>query len=87
MNPADTLQMAKDAGLVLPSPAWIVGCLLFSLLGLAAWRLGKSRALPRVRWLGGALMVYSYATSATWLLWAVGAALCGAVWWCWRRGE
>ena len=81
MTPAETLQMAQEAGLTLPSPAWIFGCLLFSLLGFAAWRYGKARAQPRIRWLGAALMVYSYVTGPTWLLYGVGLALCVAIWW------
>ena len=42
MNPAATLQAAQEAGLTLPSPAWIFGCVLFGLLGFAAWRYGKA---------------------------------------------
>jgi len=81
MNPEDALTIARDAGLVLPSPAWIVGCVLFSLVGFAAWRYGKAVQRPAIRWLGLALMLYSYFTSPTWLLYGVGLALCGAIWW------
>jgi hypothetical protein len=81
MNPSDALHAARDAGLTLPSPAWIVGCLLFSLVGFAAWRYGKVMQRPRIRWLGAALMLYSYVTGPTWLLYLVGAGLCGAIWW------
>ena len=55
MNPAETLELAKEAGLTLPSPAWIFGCILFSLIGFAAWRYGKFVQRPRIRWLGLAL--------------------------------
>ena len=82
MNFSDTLQLAQDMGLSLPSPAWIVGCILFSLLGMGAWYYGKHVKAPRVRWLGLALMLYSYVTSPTWLLYGVGIALCAAIWWC-----
>ncbi len=83
MDPKDALQAAQDAGLTLPSPAWIFGCLLFSLLGFAAFRYGKVVGRPAIRWLGVALMVYSYFTGPTWLLYGVGIALCGAIWWYW----
>ena len=81
MDPSDALELAKDSGLTLPSPAWIFGCVLFSLLGIAAWRYGKAMKAPRIRWLGLALMLYGYVTSATWLLYLVGIALCVALWW------
>jgi len=81
MDPQDPLELAKSTGLALPSPAWILGCILFSLVGLAAWRWGKVVQRPRIRWLGVALMFYSYATGPTWLLYGVGIALCGAIWW------
>jgi len=34
---------------------------------------------PRTVWLGVALMLYPYAISRTWLLYAVGLALCAGV--------
>ncbi len=85
MNFSDTLQLAQDLGLTLPTPAWIFGCILFSLLGIAAWYYGKAAKVPRIRWLGLALMLYSYVTAPTWLLYGVGTALCGAIWWHWPR--
>lgn len=81
MNFSDTLQLAQDFGLTLPTPAWIFGCVLFSLLGMVAWRYGKVEKRPRIRWLGLALMLYSYVTDPTWLLYGVGIALCVAIWW------
>lgn len=81
MNPADTLKAAQEAGLTFPSPAWIFGTILFGLLGLAAWRYGKVIEHPRIRWLGAALMFYPYLVGKTWLLYAVGLAICYAIWW------
>ena len=81
MTPTEALELAQEMGLTLPSAAWIAGCVLFSLIGLGAWRWGKARRNPRVRWLGLALMLYSYVAGPTWLLYGAGAALCAAVWW------
>lgn len=85
MNISDALQTAQALGLTLPTPAWIVGAILFSVLGIGAWYYGKARQEPRIRWLGLALMLYSYVTGPTWLLYGVGIALCVAVWWYWPR--
>jgi hypothetical protein len=85
MNPTDTLQAAREAGLTLPSPAYIFGIILFSLAGLAAWRYGKVTERPRTRWLGVALMFYPYLVGRTWLLYAVGFAICAGIWWDRRR--
>ena len=81
MNPADALHAAQQAGLTLRSPAWIFGCLFFSLVGFAAWRYGKAVQSAAIRWLGVALMVYSYFTGPVWLLYGAGVALCVAIWW------
>ena len=87
MTPEEMLDTAQDMGLTLPSAAWIVGCILFSLIGLVAWRWGKARRNPRVRWLGLALMLYGYVAGPTWLLYGAGVALCGAVWWFRNDGD
>ena len=82
MNPDDALRTAQALGLTLPGPGYIAGAILFSLLGLAAWRHGKVIGHARMRWLGVALMFYPYALgNNAWLLWAVGLALCGVIWW------
>jgi hypothetical protein len=87
MNFSDALQTAQALGLVLPTPAWIAGAILFSVLGIGAWYYGKASKEPRIRWLGLALMLYSYVTSPTWLLYGAGIALCVAVWWVWPRRD
>ncbi|MEP6964586.1 MAG: hypothetical protein ABI845_03800 [Polaromonas sp.] len=74
MNELATL---GSLGLDLPSPAYIVGAILFGIAGYMAFRRGRKAAKPELTWTGVALMVYPYAVSQTWLLWAVGAALCG----------
>jgi len=80
MTPADALHAAHVLAPVLPSPAWVFGCIAFGLAGLAAWRYGKVAEVPRIRWLGVALVLYPYVVSRTWLLYAIGLALCAAIW-------
>lgn len=65
-------------GLTLPTPWYIAGSLLFSLIGYIVYRRGKKAVLPRLKWLGIALMFYPYAVAETWLLYVIGVALCGA---------
>ena len=81
----DTVSQLQAMGLTLPSPTYIFGVLLFSLLGMAAWMVGKRRQKATTKWLGVALMFYPYAVSQTVLLYLVGVALCGAIMWDARR--
>ena len=66
-------------GFALPSPAYLAGAVLFGIVGWAAWRYGRKAERPRAKWLGLALMLYPYAVSRTWLLYAIGAGLCVAL--------
>jgi apolipoprotein N-acyltransferase len=76
MNDLATL---PSLGLELPSPAYLFGALVFGVIGLVAYRRGRKHRRRRTLWLGVALMVYPYAISRTWLLYAVGLALCAGV--------
>ena len=69
----------QSLGLEVPGPGYIVGAVLFGLLGIGAYRWGKRNERPRTRWLGLALMLYPYAVRPTWALYAVGLGLCGAI--------
>ena len=64
-------------GLELPSPAYIVGALLFGLIGYLAFRRGRTAARSELTWVGVALMLYPYAVTQTWVLWLVGLVMCG----------
>ena len=75
----DELAAFQSLGLELPSPAYIVGAILFGLIGMVAFYRGRRRGRKRTLWLGVALMVYPYAVSSTWLLYVVGLALCSAI--------
>ena len=70
------LKNLESLGLSLPSPLYILGALVFGIVGFAAYRYGKKASLPIPKWIGVALMLYPYAISTTWLLYAVGSALC-----------
>lgn len=79
----ETLSSLQALGLELPTPAYILGAVLFGIVGMVAYWRGKRTENRRTRWLGVALMFYPYAVSQTWLLYALGAALTAGVWWEW----
>lgn len=76
----DELEMLGALGITLPSPAYIVGLIVFGIAGVVAYYDGKRHGRPRERWLGLALMLYPYAIHETWLLYLLGAALCAGAW-------
>jgi hypothetical protein len=78
----DELNVLEALGFVWPSPAFIVGAILFGFVGMYAFYVGKRRQRPKTKWLGVGLMFYPYAvpSTATWALYAFGAALCVGVW-------
>lgn len=76
MRAMDELNPLASLGLVLPSPAYIAGAILFGLIGYAAFRRGRKTSTASLTWTGVALMLYPYAVPQTWLLWAVGTGLC-----------
>ena len=70
------LNALAGLGLELPSPAYLLGCLIFSLIGYIAFRRGRTLERPELTWGGVALMLYPYLVSSTSMLWALGLALC-----------
>jgi hypothetical protein len=77
------LEFLQALGIDIPTPAYIAGRVLFGLVGIAAWRHGRKTKRPTAKWLGLALMLYPYATPQTWLLYAVGTALCAWLFFAW----
>jgi apolipoprotein N-acyltransferase len=75
----DDLAALQAFGLELPTPAYIFGAIVFGLIGLVAFRHGRKIGRRRTLWLGVTLMIYPYAISRTWLLYAVGVALCAGI--------
>jgi hypothetical protein len=72
----DNLAALDALGFTLPSTAYLIGVVIFGIIGFVAYRYGKSMSLAATKWIGIALMLYPYAVSATWLLYLVGAGLC-----------
>ena len=63
----------------LPSPANLLGSVLFGIVGFAAYRYGKKAGSMNPMVFGVSLMVYPYFVSQTWLLYAVGCGLCAGL--------
>ena len=72
----EDLKTLESMGFTLPGPAYLIGALLFGIIGFAAYRYGKKASLDTTKWIGVALMLFPYVISETWLLYAVGAGLC-----------
>jgi len=80
----DTLATLQAMGVALPSPAYLLGSVLFGLLGYAAWRRGRALGRAPLTWGGVALMVYPAAVEDTLLLCLVGTALSAFLAWRWK---
>lgn len=63
-------------GIAMPSPAYLAGSLLFSIVGFVGYRYGKKASLNTPKWIGVALMFYPYVITNTLLLYLVGCGLC-----------
>ena len=66
-------------GFQLPEPLALMGMVMFSLLGMWAFKEGRREANIKQLLLGIALAGYSYFTPETWQVWLVGAVLTVAV--------
>lgn len=75
----DPLKTLESLGFPIPSPAWMVGAFFFGIVGFLAWRRGRKAALPRLKWVGIALMVLPNVVYVTWLLYAIGLILCAGL--------
>ncbi len=72
----ETLRTLESLGITLPSRAYLIGAVLFSIIGYVGYRYGKKNSLQTTKWIAIALMLYPYVISETWLLYTVGAGLC-----------
>lgn len=74
----------QTLGIELPSPWYLLGLLVFGIVGWVAYRRGRKTKSPSLVWGGIATMLYPYAVPQTWLLWVIGAAATGWLWWKWE---
>ena len=74
---------SQSLGIALPTPAYLAGLLVFGIVGYVAWRRGRKTDRPTLKWIGLATMLYPYLVPQTWLLWLIGAAATGWIWWEW----
>jgi hypothetical protein len=65
--------------MTLPSPAVLFAGLLFGIIGLAAFTYGKKSTKWKPMIIGVVLMIFPYAVDETWLVYAIGVALCAAL--------
>ena len=72
MNELNSLQ---SLGLTLPSPTYLVGALIFGVMGYLAFKRGRKTQRTALTWTGLVLMLYPYAVTETWMLGVVGALL------------
>jgi hypothetical protein len=79
----DELKTLESMGLVLPGPAYILGAIVFGIIGIIAFSRGRNTRRPELLWSGLAMMLYPYAVSQTWLLWVLGFGLCAWVYLKW----
>jgi hypothetical protein len=81
----DELSALEMLGITLPSPAYIVGVIVFSVIGMVAYYVGHRRKQSATKWMGLALMLYPYVVWSTWGVYVVGIALTVAAWYVSRR--
>ena len=81
----DNLSALSALDLSLPSKEYILGAILFSIIGWIAYRHGKKEAYPQIKWIGIVLMVYGYFASETWALYLIGGGLCAGLYWFYKQ--
>jgi hypothetical protein len=73
----------QTLGIELPSFAYLAGLVVFGIIGWIAWRRGRKTGRSSLTWVGLATMLYPYAVPQTWLLWLIGIAATGWIWFDW----
>jgi hypothetical protein len=75
----DEIKAIESLGFVMPSVSYILGTILFSIVGYVAYRHGKKMSIPSTKWIGFTLMLYPIAISNVWLLYLIGCGLCAGL--------
>jgi surface polysaccharide O-acyltransferase-like enzyme len=73
------LQDIVSQGLALPSAANLLASVLFGIIGYAAFRYGRKNKSKNPVYIGLLLMLYPFVVTQTWAMYAVGIALCIAL--------
>lgn len=81
----DLLNTLESMGFTLPTPAYLIGAILFGIIGVVAYYYGKRKSNKYVKWLGVVLMLYPYVVPSTWVMYVVGLGLCGACYYYYRE--
>jgi surface polysaccharide O-acyltransferase-like enzyme len=71
--------MPELQGFALPSAANLFASVIFGLIGYAAFRYGRKIKSKNPVYIGLLLMLYTFAVTQTWAIYAVGIALCVAL--------
>ncbi len=75
----DEMKQLETLGIGIPSMAYIMGVMVFSIIGYAGYRYGKKAELNNPRFIGIALMLYPYVVTDTVWMYVVGCGLCVAL--------
>ena len=63
----------------MPAPAVLFASILFGIIGTVALMYGKRMEQWKTMIVGGTLLVFPYFVSQTWAIYAIGCALCVAL--------
>ena len=73
------LQSVLGSSFAFPSAANLFASVLFGIIGYAAFRYGRKTSNKPPVYIGLLLMLYPFVVSVTWMMYAVGIALCIAL--------
>lgn len=82
----ESFGLLRELGVTLPTPAYLLGLLIFGIAGIVFWVLGRRKRIRAVTWMGLALMLYPYVVWDTAALYGVGILLTIAATVFWSRG-
>ncbi len=80
----NNIEALESMGLTLPGPLYILGSIVFGIIGYVAFRHGRKSSRLEMTMVGVALMIFPYAVSETSILWAIG---CGLTAWLYAKWQ
>jgi hypothetical protein len=63
----------------MPSMSGLMAGILFSLVGLVGWKMGRQKGNAAMMLIGASLMIYTFVVPDGILVWAVGLGLCAGL--------